>query len=165
MAEDIFCVLNQLRIPKANIIGFSDGANLALILGYKHPQRIKRLVLTGANIKPNGLKFKFWLPTVLSYYMFTLAAQLDKKNEIHRDMLSIMIKEPNISEESLSKITAKTLVVAGENDIIKLKHTKKIAKLIKNSRLEIIKNADHFIPYKMPDVFNELISDFLNETF
>lgn len=163
MAEDIYCVLNQLRIPKVSIVGFSDGANLAMILGYKHPDRIEKLILVGGNIKPFGCKLSFQLPTIYSYWLCSMAAKLDSKNSMHRDILAIMVKEPNIKESDLNKITAKTLVMAGEKDMIRLSHTKKIAKAINNSRLEIIKGADHFIPYKMPEIFNKTVLEFLEE--
>lgn len=163
MAEDIYYVLNYLRIPRITVIGFSDGANLAMMLAYKHHERIERLVLVGGNMNPSGLKLSFWFPTFVSYLLCSLAAKLDNKSAINRDMLAIMVKEPNITKEDLKKITAKTLVMAGENDMIKLSHTENIAKFIKNSKLKIIDNADHFIIYKMPDLFNKILSEFLNE--
>lgn len=163
MAEDVYAVINQLRIPKANIVGFSDGANIAMIFAYKHPERVNKLVLVGGNLKPFGCKLSFQIPTIISYFLCSLAAKLDSQNSMHRDILAIMVKEPKISEKNLEKITAKTLVMVGDNDMIRFSHTKKIVKAIKNSELEVIKNSDHFIPYKKPEEFNKAVLNFLEK--
>lgn len=163
MAEDIYCVINHLRIPKASIIGFSDGANLAMIFAYTHPDRLNRLVLTGGSIRPFGCKLSFQLPIIISYILCSIAAKLDSKNDIHRDILGIMVKEPKIKESDLNKIKAKTLVMVGSKDMIRLSHTKRIVNAIKDSRLEIVPGADHFIPYKMPEKFNDTVLKFIKE--
>lgn len=161
MADDVYAVINQLRIPKANIVGFSDGANIAMIFAYKHPERVNKLILVGGNIRPFGCKLSFQIPTIISYLLCSLAAKLDSKNSMHRDILAIMVKEPKIKEKDLAKITAPTLVMVGDNDMIRLSHTKKIVKAINNSQLEIVKDCDHFIPYKKPEEFNSLVLKFL----
>ncbi|MGE7366106.1 alpha/beta fold hydrolase [Desemzia incerta] len=61
----------------------------------------------------------------------------------------------------LTKILSPTLVMAGENDVIKLSHTQWIAQQIKNSQLVIIPKADHFFLVKNPNEFNKIIESFL----
>ena len=58
-------------------------------------------------------------------------------------LFKMMLKEPNISIEELKTIKTPTVVLAGEKDVIKLKHTKQISDNIQNSKLEIIKNENH----------------------
>ena len=58
-------------------------------------------------------------------------------------LFKMMCEEPNIQINDLEKIKIPTIILAGEKDVIKLKHTKLIANKIKNSKLEIIKNENH----------------------
>ena len=71
-----------------------------------------------------------------------------------------MVNEPHIDPQQLSAIAAPTLVIAGDNDMIKDSHTRLIADSIKNSRLRIIK-GDHFIAAKESESFNAELLDFL----
>ncbi len=77
-------------------------------------------------------------------------------------MLGLMVNEPNISADELSAITAKALVIAGTNDIIKDEHTRLIGSSIPNARTVIIK-GNHFIANKKPEDFNRAVEDFLDE--
>lgn len=162
MAEDVYAVLNSLRIPKANILGFSDGANIAMIFAYTHPERVDRLVLAGGNMTPGGCKTGFRIPIIISYWLCCLAAKLDEKSAAHRDIIALMVKEPKIKEADVKKIQAETLVIVGKKDMIKLSHTKKIAGLIENSELIVIDGADHFAIYDKAAEFNGIVSDFFD---
>ena len=63
----------------------------------------------------------------------------------------------------LTKIHSPALVIAGENDVIKLSHTQWIAHQIKNSQLMIIPKADHFFLMKNPSEFNKIVESFLKK--
>lgn len=131
MRDDIIEFIKKLNIEKPILYGFSDGGIIGILIAIKEPDILSKLIVSGANITPNGLKTKDYLLTKLSYF-FT-------KNKL----LKIMLKEPNIKKEELNKIKIPTIILAGEKDCIKLKHTKFIADNIKNSTLEIIKKETH----------------------
>ena len=75
-------------------------------------------------------------------------------------MLGLMVNEPNIERNELSKIIAPTLVICGSNDMIKESHTKEIAENIPNAKLSIMK-GNHFIANKRYAVFNKVVEAFL----
>ena len=77
------------------------------------------------------------------------------------DMLGLMVNDPNVLPTELSAIKAKTLVIAGTNDMIKDAHTRLIAQSIPNSQLVLIK-GNHFIANKCPEAFNRAVLEFLN---
>lgn len=155
MSSDIIQVLNELNLDKINLVGFSDGGNIALKIALKKPEVLKTITLIGANLKPTDLIFKERLLVHLEY-AFTF-------NKKKKDILKLMIYEPNFSEESLKGINMPTLVVAGESDAIKERCTKTISRLIENSRLEIIKDGDHFLSSNKPEVFNKILLEFLED--
>ena len=74
-----------------------------------------------------------------------------------------MTKQPEILDATLKSITAKTLVVAGENDMIKDSHTREICAKIKGAKLNIIKGGSHFLISRNNDEINRLISDFISK--
>ena len=159
-AEDLKGFMECHQIEKAHLLGFSDGGNIAMIFAMKYPDRVDRLILNGANLNPKGVKKSVQLPIEIG---FKMANKFSKKSESARanaEMLGLMVNDPNVEPEELSNIHAKTLVIAGTNDMIMDKHTCLIAKSIPNSQLVIIK-GNHFIANKKPEEFNKAVLDFL----
>ncbi len=161
-ADDLLCFMNEHKIEKAHLLGFSDGGNIALIFALKYPDRVNRLILNGANLNPEGVKRSTQIPIEIGYRIAKHFAEKSEKAKQNAEMLGLMVNEPNVSPEELIAITAKTLVVAGTNDMIKTSHTRLIAENIPNSSLVFIK-GDHFIAAKCPEEFNRAVLDFLNE--
>lgn len=159
-AEDLLRFLNEKGIERANILGFSDGANIALTFALKHPARVNRLILNGGNLFPGGVKRWVQWPVELEYRwlrFFHSARALAK-----RELLGLMVLEPDFSFEDLSALDLPVLVIAGDRDMIEDRHTRCIHRAIANSRLVILKGS-HFIAHERPDAFNRAALDFLLE--
>ena len=77
-------------------------------------------------------------------------------------MLGLMVNDPNVKPEELSKIQAKTLVIAGTMDLVKDEHTRLIASSIPDAQLVILE-GDHFVANKCPDAFNRAVLTFLRD--
>ena len=75
-------------------------------------------------------------------------------------MLGLMVNDPNVKPAELTQIQCPTLVLAGNDDMIKDEHTRLIARSIPNAELAIIPGS-HFVANKNPDVFNETVLRFL----
>ncbi len=78
-------------------------------------------------------------------------------------MLGLMVNDPNVKPEELVAIQAKTMVIAGTNDMIKEGHTRLIADSIPDAELVFLK-GDHFIANKCPQEFNSAVRAFLTLT-
>ncbi|MDY3993465.1 alpha/beta hydrolase [Evtepia sp.] len=161
-AEDLRGFLDQHDIPKAHILGFSDGGNIALTFALHYPERVDRLILNGANLFPAGVKPTVQLPIVLGYHTASLFAKRSPKAKENAALLGLMVKEPNIRPEELNGLTVPTLVIAGTKDMIRESHTRLIARSLPNARLVLLP-GDHFIANKEPAAFNRAVRDFLNE--
>lgn len=161
-AEDLRGFLDQHDIPKAHILGFSDGGNIALTFALHNPERVDRLILNGANLFPAGVKPTVQLPIVLGYHTASLFAKRSPKAKENAALLGLMVKEPNIRPEELNGLTVPTLVIAGTKDMIRESHTRLIARSLPNARLVLLP-GDHFIANKEPAAFNRAVRDFLNE--
>ena len=130
MADDLLVFLNDLDLKDVAFYGFSDGGILGLLLAQK-TDRISRLIVSGANMTPNGVKG--WLKTVIKIMYF-----FNKDGK-----LRMMLREPNITAEELSSIKVPTTVIAGEKDLVTRKETEAIAAAIPGSKLRIIKGEGH----------------------
>lgn len=159
---DLYEFMTGLGISNAVILGFSDGANIAMKFAIKHPDKVKALILNGGNLNPKGVKRTIQIPIEIGYKIagrFALKSPDAKKNA---EMLGLMVNEPDIGPDELSKITAPTLVICGRNDMIKESHTKEIAENIPNAKLTIMK-GDHFIANKRYASFNKEVEGFLQK--
>lgn len=160
-ADDVIAVLDHLQIEQAHVLGFSDGGSTAISLALRYPERVNRLILNGANIHPGGVKSRYQIPCVLTYYALTVPALLSRKLKRYREIVGLMVKFPHYRPEQLCTIPHQTLVIVGENDMIKDSHSRLIADSIPKSELITIEGGDHFIAAKKPHIFNKRISDFL----
>lgn len=149
MSEDIIEFIKKLKIDKPIIYGFSDGGITALLIAIKEPNILSKLIISGANLNPRGLKKSFLFIVRIGY---TLTR--NKK-------FKMMLKEPNIKIEDLKKIKVPTVILVGEKDIVPIEHTKLIHNNIPNSKLEIITNETHGSYITNSDKIYEIIKKYI----
>lgn len=159
-AVDLQKLMDRLQISGAVILGFSDGANIAMKFALKYPHRVKALILNGGNLNTKGVKRSIQIPIEIGYRFAKLFAGKSEEAKTHMEILGLMVNEPNIRPEELREIQAPTLVIAGTKDMIKQAHTEMIAENMPNAKLTVIP-GDHFIANKNPDEFNQEVEDFL----
>ncbi len=162
-ARDLLEFMDEEAIQRANILGFSDGGNIALTFALAHPERVDRLILNGANLDPSGVKLHIQLPIVLGYAAASLFGRMSPKAKHNAEILGLMVKEPHIPAQALETRYIPTLVIVGTRDMIRDAHTLLIAGSLPLGRLEMIV-GDHFIAAKSPDEFNEAVAAFLADT-
>ena len=137
-AADLHKLMDKLQIQKAIILGFSDGANIAMKFALKYPNRVKALILNGGNLDANGVKRSIQIPIEIGYRFAKLFAGKSEEAKSHMEILGLMVNEPNIRPEELRAIQTPTLVIAGTKDMIKQGHTEIIAQSIPNAKLSVI---------------------------
>ena len=152
--------MDAQNIGRANLLGFSDGGNIAMVFAMKYPERVDRLILDGANLDAKGVKRSVQIPIEIGYRFSRLFAGRSEEEKRHAEMLGLMVNDPAVAPEELAKIRARTLVIAGTRDMIKEAHTRLIAACIPDARLVFLE-GDHFVANKCPDAFNRAVLDFL----
>lgn len=155
-AEDLRAFMDEQKLDSADILGFSDGANTAILFAAENPERVHRLVLCGACITPKAVKRSVQIPIIIGYKI----ASLLPGGGANAEILGLMVNDFGITEEHLQRIQAETLVLAGTKDMIAESHTKMIADTIPNAKLQFIE-GDHFLPMKRAEEFNEAVEAFL----
>ena len=159
-ADDLLAFMDAQNIGRANLLGFSDGGNIAMVFAMKYPERVDRLILDGANLDAKGVKRSVQIPIEIGYRFARLFAVRSEEAKRHAELLGLMVNDPAVAPEELAKIRAKTLVIAGTRDMIKEAHTRLIAARIPDARLVFLE-GDHFVANKCPDAFNRAVLDFL----
>jgi len=162
-SSDLKNVLKALKIDKANIVGFSDGANIALQLAVFMPDVVSSMILLGANYNPKGLKMTLRLYLLLVYVFLTTISLFSKEYRKRKEIWGLMIHHPDILITELKQITAPTLVVTGEKDLIRKHHNDMICNSIKECQRLEIKGGNHFWIFKKPEILNQIIIDFLQK--
>ena len=159
-AEDLLAFMDGHAVGKAHILGFSDGGNIAMVFAMAHPERVERLILDGANLDASGVKRSIQIPIEIGYRIARMFAKKNPEAKKKAELLGLMVNDPDVRPEELAQIQCPTLVVAGDRDMIKDKHTRLIAKSIPGAELSILPGT-HFVANQNPDAFNEAVLRFL----
>lgn len=174
-AEFVYNFLKQNNIKEPIIIGHSFGGAVTAKLAYLYPECMSKAILVSASairqprrkmvlLKKSADFFKPFLPEKLRKLILKLL-NLDQTD--YAQIESIELKETFkkvINEDlksDLSFIKLPTLIIWGENDTVTpLFEGELIAKIIPGAKLEIVKNAGHFVFLKKPEEFIKLIKEF-----
>ncbi|HEY5825796.1 MAG TPA: alpha/beta hydrolase [Cyclobacteriaceae bacterium] len=182
-ADDVAALLDFLKIPKADILGFSNGGSTALQMAIRHPEKVNKIVPISGIYKREGMFAGFFdgmkgatiesMPKPLQegYLKVTNNTQegLQRMFERDRDRMNAFQDWP---DESIQSIKIPALVVVGDHDVVTVEHAAQMSKLIANSSLLILPgNHGSFIGEicsirpgsKMPELTVGMIKDFLDE--
>lgn len=160
-AEDLRDFLDARGIPKADILGFSDGGNIALLFALRWPERVGRLILNGANLDPSGVRRGAQLPIELGWRFCRRFRSPAAR--ARAELLGLMVTQPHIDPRELSKLPMPVLVIAGTRDVIREDHSRLIAASIPAGRLVLLPGG-HFLANRSPDAFDRAVREFLRET-
>ncbi|MEA4832187.1 2-succinyl-6-hydroxy-2,4-cyclohexadiene-1-carboxylate synthase [bioreactor metagenome] len=161
-AIDLKELMYSLGIDKADILGFSDGGNIALLFALKYPALVRRLILNGANLFPSGMKTREYLSIITQYAVLSVLSPFSANAFHKKELYALMAKQPHISPDSLRSLKMPVLVIVGTDDMIKESHTRLICSSLPAGKLRIIK-GDHFIAQKKSPEFNKAVDEFLSE--
>jgi pimeloyl-ACP methyl ester carboxylesterase len=159
-AEDLRALFDKLGIHKADILGFSDGGNTALLFALGWPERVGKLILVGANFNPFGLKPGSLLEVTLGWLWEAVRSPFSKKARQRREMMALMLFQPRLRRVQLRRILAETLVIAGSRDVISPRHTQRLAQALPRAQIQILEGS-HFVLQENPQAFNGAVLAFL----
>jgi pimeloyl-ACP methyl ester carboxylesterase len=161
MADDMNALLEALHLDSVSVIGWSDGGIIGLLLSIRHPDKVRKLAVTGANIRPDSSA----VANADIQSMLQQVNQLnnEKQNAVNKTqlkLLKLMIDQPHIPHASLHSIKCPTLVIGGDHDIIKPAHTMEIFQSIPKSYLWILPGSGHATLIEYKDDFNRQVGRF-----
>jgi pimeloyl-ACP methyl ester carboxylesterase len=170
MASDVLGLMDFLTIPKAAIIGWSDGAIVGLHIAIDHPDRITRLFAFAANSNPSGLKDTSQSPVFNRFIARAgreyeqLSATPDQYKPFLDEITKMWETQPDFTAKKLQSIKVPAWIVDGDHDeAIKRENTEFMAKEIPAAKLLLEPDVSHFSFIQNPQQFNADVLRFLKQ--
>ena len=169
MSEDVLAVLDLLVIPKAGLVGWSDGACTALILASRFPERAVGVFFFACNMDPSGAKEIEELSPVIRRCLNrhvqdykNLSATPGEFGEFSEAVGLMQRTQPNYSTADLVRIRVPVNIVQAEFDeFIKEEHAEYLAESIPGAKYVFLPGVSHFAPLQRPEQFNQAVLDFM----
>ncbi|EOH88661.1 alpha/beta fold hydrolase [Enterococcus pallens] len=163
MAEDLLHIMEDEQIAQADLLGFSDGANLAMVFAAMFPKRVDHLILNAGNTVPSGIRLLPHLASYVQYAIVWLGAFVDKGMRDFLPILRLLFRDIGLSTQDLEQIDAPTLVIVGKHDVVKTQHSMYIARSLPNASFAIVSGQGHMFARRNPKRFNQEVLEFLLE--
>ena len=157
MMEDTAALLQKINLKKVDLVGFSDGGILALMLAIRHPELVRRLVISGVNVSPEGLN--------VDDLEELRAHQPSQPTTIEEKLAHLWLSSPTETELSLAllaTIKQPVLLISGDRDAITLEHTLQIYHALPKAELCVLPGTDHATFSGRSEWLNPIISAFLD---
>jgi pimeloyl-ACP methyl ester carboxylesterase len=153
MADDTAALLQQLNIRSADFFGHSNGGNIALQMGIRHPVLVRKLIAASAFYQRDGLPPEFWesmrhasldnMPAMLKEAYRQASPHPEQLQSFHDKSVQRMLEFRDWRDEDLRSITAPTLLMVGDSDVILPEHAVKMFRILPHAELAILPNSDH----------------------
>lgn len=169
-------LIDLLKLDSLYVLGWSDGGNTGLLLANYRPDKVKKLVVSGANYKSNGMQkglveeaqatimnpefvemnMKEWIEDYKR-----LSPQDDWKRYLEESK-KMWFADEYFSKSILEDIKASVLVVLGDRDVVTLEHGIEMKDLIKQSQFCVLPNTSHEVFKEKPALINQIAINFFN---
>ena len=157
MASDVLAVMDALQFEKTALVGWSDGACIALVLAMQAPQRVAGVFFFGCNMDPSGTNEFVMTPVVERCFSrhakdyASLSATPVDFDAFVAAVSQMMKTEPNYSAPDLARITVPVAIVHSDQDeFIKSEHAEYLARSMPRAELIRLKDVSHFAPLQRP---------------
>jgi pimeloyl-ACP methyl ester carboxylesterase len=170
MAADVLAVMDAVHLEQAWLVGWSDGATIALILAMHAPTRAAGVFFFASNMDMSGVKPITASP--LLRWCFSRHAQdyprlstTTDQVEAFVDAVSLMMEtQPNYSAHDLAQIRMPVAIVQGEHEeFIRRDHAEYLARSIPHAAFVTLHGVSHFAPLQRPEHFNSAMLAFLGK--
>jgi pimeloyl-ACP methyl ester carboxylesterase len=168
MASDVLGLMDHLKIDKAAIVGWSDGAIIGLDIAMHHPERVTKLFAFAANSDPSGVAdiaksevFNAFIARAGEEYKRLSATPAEYKSFVDQ-ITRMWDSQPHWTAADLAKIKTATWIVDADHDeAIKRENTEFMAANIPGAGLLIQPNVSHFSFLQDPQQFTSDVAHFL----
>jgi pimeloyl-ACP methyl ester carboxylesterase len=180
-ADDVVALLDSLHVPKADILGFSNGGTTALQIAIRHPGKVNRLVIASSNYRRDGMQEGFWdfmekgtyadMPQPYKDAYLKINPSQEGVHAMHDRDAKRMLAFKDIPGESIKAIGAPTLVVVGDRDVIRPEHALELSRTLPHARLCILPGTHGSylgeimtpnVSERTVEVFADLVTGFLD---
>ena len=170
MADETVAYLDaEVRGP-AHLVGWSDGAVVALLVALRRPDLVAHMVLIGQYYNSSGrvpggdllraLRTEEAIASLQRDYAAVSPDGADHFPVVHAKTMAMLDSEPELDVATFGAVSAPTLVLQGDRDEVTLEHSAAVAAALGDGRLAVLPGT-HGLPLELPDVVNALLLSFL----
>ena len=171
-ADDTAALLKFLHIEKADLLGFSNGGTIALQVAIRHPEVVRRIVATSALLTRAGADPAFWqfmdnarlekMPQELQEAYRSVAPQPENLRLFHDKAAQRMRDFKDIPADAIRGISAPTLVIVGDADVVRPEHAVETVRQLPHARLAVLPGTDHMHVTTRTEWLVPMINEFLD---
>jgi pimeloyl-ACP methyl ester carboxylesterase len=147
-ADDVAALLKHLSIDRSDVMGFSNGASVALQIAIRHPHLVRRLVFASSMTRRDGARPELWqfieqadfstMPQPLKDAFLAVNPDPRQLRTMHDKDLERMRRFTDIPDDTVRSVRAATLIVLGDQDIVRPEHALELSRLIAGARLLVL---------------------------
>jgi pimeloyl-ACP methyl ester carboxylesterase len=147
-ADDAAALLGQLEIRTADVMGFSNGASVAMQVAIRHPALVRKLVFASSMTKKSGAQPQFWefianasfadMPQLLKDAFLKVNPDPRKLRAMYEKDTDRMRNFPDISDDDVRAVKIPTLIMLGDRDIPTLEHAAELVRLLPDGHLIVL---------------------------
>jgi pimeloyl-ACP methyl ester carboxylesterase len=162
MATDTAALLDGMGVRAADLVGWSDGGIIALIVARDRPDLVRHVVAIGANVDsvdaPDAMS-----PETTSWFAGASPADLDfdMSDESKTRLLAMWHAGPEITVADLARVTPPVLLISGDRDIVTLEHTLAMYHALPDAQLAVIPGSNHHVPQSRHETVAAIVVEFL----
>lgn len=167
MAEDTIHFIERVVGGPTRLLGWSDGAIVALLVALRRPDFVSRLVFVGGVFHHEG-----WLPGVIDPrntppdFMAVSYGEVSPDGADHwatvvDKLARLHLVEPALRRKALVAVTTRALVLMGDDDEVALDHAIDLYRGLPDAELAIVPGTSHGALIEKPELCNAIVLDFL----
>lgn len=172
MASDTAAFIEALGIGPAHLIGWSDGASVGLYVALHRPELVRKVIAMGAPAWLEGytpktraaaqnLSLDDFPPSMIEAHRNLSPDGPDHLPIVFEKIKALWPSGPNMTADELRRITAPTLVILGDDDVLTIEHAATMAATLPDAQLAVVPGTDHGLLFEKPDLVSRLFLDFL----
>lgn len=168
MAQDTIALIESLPPAPVRIVGYSDGAVVALLVALARPALVERLVLISGVFHPEGWIIKpdpdstgDYPAEMVERYGELSPDGIDHFPVIARKLAAIADEDLGISEDRLARLNMRCLVMVADDDLVHAEHTLTLYRSLPQAELAIVPGTSHDLLHDKSDLVTHLVADFL----
>jgi pimeloyl-ACP methyl ester carboxylesterase len=175
MAVDTIAFLDAVGLRSVRLVGWSDGGNVALLVALARPDLVSKLVVIGAAAHRDGYTgdqielFEAWRgrpsPAIMAGFK-QMYGTVSPDGQEHFEVVFAKLgetwaSEPDLGLADLARITAPTLILLGDDDVLTIEHAAAMVRALPDAQLAVVPGTSHAVVMEKPEVVNRLLLDFL----
>jgi pimeloyl-ACP methyl ester carboxylesterase len=147
-ADDVAGLLAWLNVPHADLLGFSNGAGVALQVAIRHPHLVRKLVFASSFTTRDGAQPQLWefmrqadignMPQALKDAFLAVTPDPGRLKTMHDKDAARMVAFEDVPDAAVRGVRAPTLIISGDRDVARLEHTVALTRLFPDARLLVL---------------------------